>query len=113
MATTDSENFYRVVSLLVDAGTEVLRKLFTKYALSSGATSIYQFMSNIQSQIFALQKKKYLKRHQLSLLLGQNPGTGIIDFDTWDINLLCVLLKVMSHYGQQMIAFRCHRFEIY
>ena len=93
MTTTESENFYRVISLLIDAGTEVLRKLFMSFALSSGATTLYNYLSSEQAKIFKLQKSKYLKSHQVSLLLGHGSSSGI-DINTWDINLLCVLLKV-------------------
>ena len=97
MTTTESENFYRVVSLLIDAGTDVMRRLFSKYATSTGAPSVYNFLCNEQAQIFKLQKSKHLKSHQVALLLGQNPGTGV-DINTWDINLLCVLLKVFPSF---------------
>ena len=97
MTTTDSENFYRVITLLIDAGTEVLRKLFTSYASSSGATTVYNYLCNEQAKIFKLQKSKHLKGHQVSLLLGYGSSSGI-DINTWDINLLCVLLKVILFY---------------
>lgn len=99
MASTESENFYRVVSLLVDAGTEVMRRLLMKYVVSSGANSVKTFLSNQQTQIFQLQKTKYLKSHQVSLLLGHTTGGGI-DITTWDINLLSVLLKNICSLSQ-------------
>ena len=94
MATTETENFYRVITLLIDAGTEAMRKLFTSYALSSGATTVYSYLCNEQAKIFNLQKSKHLKGHQVSLLLGYGGSSSGIDINTWDITLLCVLLKV-------------------
>ena len=45
MATKESENFYRLVALLVDIGTEVIRRLFLKYAVTPPTvTSVTQFL---------------------------------------------------------------------
>lgn len=92
MATKESENFYRLVSLLVDIGTASIRKLFLKYAVTPPAvTSVTQFLVQEQNTINGLSTKGIIGPAQLKLL--QPPPGQIADPETWDISLLCILLK--------------------
>lgn len=92
MATKESENFYRLVSLLVDIGTASIRRLFLKYAVNPPAvTSVTQFLVQEQNTINSLSTKRVLGPAQLKLL--QPPPGQVADPETWDISLLCILLK--------------------
>ena len=100
MASNESENFYRIVTLLVNVGTQVLRKLFMKYVQTSAnqvAPSSIQdvvvFLINRQSVLMKLVKKKILRQDQLNLLMPNMSGT--VDPESWDISLFAVILKVV------------------
>ena len=97
MASSETTNFYRVVSLIVDAGAEVLRSLFLKYACPPSVTSpaavnpkhtIYNYLYAQQLTVLSL---KNVSKKQLDLIFPSSKTET--DIETWDITLLYTILR--------------------
>ena len=86
-SSAEKSNGAKLSRLLIDGGTEVLRKLFDSY--HSPANLVASLNSNYFT-LSSLLKKKVLHKTQWDQLFP--PGGGVPDSKTFDITLLFVLL---------------------
>ena len=102
MATSETLNFYRLISLFVDVGTDVLRSLFIKYACPPSAVQsqptvspkhiVYNYLFAQQNIVLSLKKGKFpLNQKQIDLVFP--PNTTETDIETWDITILYTILR--------------------
>ena len=105
MPKHESENFYRIITLLVNVCTPILRRVFMNYAQqyaqsvtsgttppSFGSSAVYLFLVNHQGALMQLYRKKVIRQEQLTLL---TPSSGTsVNLELWDISLLITVLKV-------------------
>ncbi|KAK3598395.1 hypothetical protein CHS0354_019798 [Potamilus streckersoni] len=95
----ERENFNRISCLLVDIGTQVLRRLLYFYAVTRDCTLV-EFLKNNEKDIRDLRKKTILTKPQLDEIF---PITGTTDSRKYDISLTsALLLNVVKNLDPQV-----------
>ena len=83
--TDSTVNAFKLHILLVNGGTAALRRLFNGYV-----PDLISFLNSKEAEIRTLVRKKILTKSQWDKLY---PAVGIPSSETFDISLLCALLR--------------------
>ncbi|XP_052772983.1 uncharacterized protein LOC128211904 [Mya arenaria] len=89
----DTDNYYRLVTFIINTCASVLRRLFLEQARICAGTSfttVQAYLRTRQRDIDKLKMKKIISKKQYELLF---PSAVPVDENNWDISLLSVLIK--------------------
>ncbi|KAK3594194.1 hypothetical protein CHS0354_023110 [Potamilus streckersoni] len=112
-ATSDTDMFMRMAYLLVDVGSQVLRRLFHHHTVTPTCT-LDQYLANNRNSINGLYNWKTLNQSQMDVMF---PPSGSTDLENYDITLLSALFTHIvrpSKKEKKLIMFlKKDRNEIY